>query len=123
MADEIKLNDEVVEETTEVTNEEVTEVKPEGFTTGEKVAIGVVGTGFVIGTVTVGKAVYKHGKSAAKAVGRGIKKGWNKLFGKKEVPEEEPEEEKKPKKASAKKTDSKKSEKKAADKAAKTDKK
>jgi hypothetical protein len=108
MAEEIKI-DEVVEETTE-NNEEVTEVKPEGFTTGEKVAIGVVGTGFVIGTVTVGKAVYKHGKSAAKAVGRGIKKGWNKLFGKKneEVPEEEPEEEKKPKKASTKKKAAKK---------------
>lgn len=107
--EEIKINDEVINEEVTENNEEVTEVKPEGFTTGEKVAIGVVGTGFIIGTVTVGKAVYKHGKSAAKAVGRGFKKGWNKLFGKKEeVPEEEPEEEKKPKKASTKKKAAKK---------------
>ena len=123
MAEEMIKVDEINEEVVANENDEVveTEVKPEGFTTGEKVAIGVVGTGFIIGTVTVGKAVYKHGKSAAKAVGRGFKKGWNKLFGKKEeVPEEEPVEEEKPKKkASAKKKTVKKD---AADKAAKTEK-
>ena len=111
MAEEMIKVDEINNEEAVVNENEVveTEVKPEGFTTGEKVAIGVVGTGFIIGTVTVGKAVYKHGKSAAKAVGRGFKKGWNKLFGKKneEVPEEEPAEEK-PKKASTKKKAAKK---------------
>lgn len=117
--EEIKLNDEVVEETTEVTNEEVV-LDPETgkWTTKEK-----IGTGFVLGTSAIGTGylIYKVGKPVYEGTKKACKKVWNgvkSLFGKK-APEEEPEEEKKSKKASTKKATKKVEKKETADKAVK----